>query len=573
MKLQNKMIFLFAGTISIMCSAALLLTAVQSADYGKNLSEKLNTQLIESKAAEASSWLVQRMDELRIISRSSEAMAMDMAQIRPFIDRLNDEFSENYGNEYGTFALGGLDGLGYVTKNQTIDVSEREYFIRLLESGAEYTLSIPVKSRTDSSLIILLCYAIRDEQGEMVGFVNGAISLERLTRLADEIDFYGGSSFIADLDGNLYTNYQDRESWGRLRGLISEIRQGGSAMPKMISLSEQRQEVFFTPIPATNGWYLCTVVDHSVLFADRYVLMMSIVAIWAGLLLLTGVLSVLIGRVITRPVNLLSGAMGNVEAGDFSIVPEGQGDDEIARLTRQFNYMVIKIRELITSVEREQQERYRTQFRVLQNQINPHFLYNTLDSLQWKAMEYDADELSELICALSGFFRATLSEGRDFIPLEQEFEHLRYYLKIQQYRYEDILSYEIDMPEPLSRIPVTRLILQPLVENAIYHGIKPKLSPGRIHISAGRDGDFLSIEIEDDGIGMDTQTLCLVTARMEGEEIGDSIGLANVHQRLRLIYGSGYGITIASEKGAGTCVTVRLPGGGNRYGSDTDIDM
>lgn len=560
MKLQTKLILLFAGAISFICSMALLLAAVQSRGYGKDLSDRLNTQLMESKAAEASSWLVQRIDELRIISRSSDAMSMDMNHLRPFLDRLNDEFSANYGNSYGTFALGGIDGLGYVTAEQTIDVSEREYFIQLLETGAEYTLSTPVYSKTDQTLIVLICYAVRDENQEMIGFVNGAISLDRLTRLANDIDFYEGVSFIADADGNLYTLTDDRLTEQEVALTLAGMQALDQNTAGNVSLKDQNKEVFFTPIPETNGWYLCTVVEHSVLFADQYTLMLSIVGVWIGLLVLTAGLSVFIGHSVSRPVNRLARAMKQVEQGDFAITLQSQGKDEIAELTGHFNDMVNQIRSLLESVEAEQRERYRTQFKVLQNQINPHFLYNTLDTLQWKAMDYEADELVELIAALSGFFRTTLSEGRDFITLEKELDHVRYYLQIQQYRYMDILSYEIDVPGYLNRLVVNRLILQPLVENAIYHGIKPGLKPGRIRISAEKQGHCLLIIIEDNGVGMDRATLERIMGQMNGTQVGDSIGLINVHQRIRLIYGEAYGIRIDSEKGSGCRVEVRLPG-------------
>lgn len=568
MKLQTKLILLFTGAISLICSIALLLAAIQSSGYGRNLSSRLNTQLIESKAAEASSWLVQRIDELRIISRSSDAMAMDMDHLRPFLDRLNDEFSSNYGNRYGTFALGGIDGLGYVTQEQTIDVSERKYFIDLLAGGAEYTLSTPVYSKTDESLIVLICYAIHDDNNEMIGFVNGAISLDRLTRLVNEIDFYESISFIADQEGNLYTLIDDRLNEDEVALILDGMQELGEGMAGSKTLAEQKKEVFYTPIPETNGWYLCTAADHNILFAERNTLMLSIIGIWLGLLGLTVCLSVFIGHSVSRPVSRLAEAMKQVEQGDLTVTLQPRGNDEITELTGHFNDMVLQIGDLLRSVEQEQQERYRTQFKVLQNQINPHFLYNTLDTLQWKAMDYEADELVELIAALSGFFRTTLSEGREFITLQKELSHVRYYLRIQQYRYIDLLSYEIDVPAAMDRYLVNRLILQPLVENAIYHGIKPGLKPGRIRISGVEYDDYLQLAVEDNGVGMSRETLDRVLRQMEGRQAGDSVGLINVHQRIRLIYGAEYGLSISSLAGEGCRIEVKLPKERKEEGND-----
>ncbi len=560
MKLQRKITILFAGCISFVCSAAMLLALVQSNDFNEHLSTKLNTQLIESKAAQASAWLTQRVDELRIISRSNEVLSMDMQQIHPFIDRLNDAFSENYGNEYGTFAVGELDGLGYVTEQQTIDVSTRDYFKALCRDGTEYEISTPLVSKTDRSNIVLICYAVRDAAGAQIGFVNGAISLNRLTDLTDHIDFYGGVSFIADPDGNLYTNVGGQLAGDDLAQVLAHMPASGiTKSANTLTLGGEEKEVFFSHIPQTNDWYLCTVVERARLLQEGHSLIFSILLIWVLLLVLSWPLSFWVARYISRPIRRLSSAMQQVQAGDFTVAVPAEGQDETAQLARQFNRMVANTKQLLQTVEQEQRDRYRAQFQVLQNQIKPHFLYNTLDTLQWKALDYGADELAELITALSGFFRVGLSAGQDFIPLKREFEHVGHYLTIQQYRYADILHYELSLPPTLGDAVVSRLLLQPLVENAIYHGIKPKLATGTIRIFARAAADALELVVEDDGVGMDGAALAQLIAEIDSPEATHSVGLRNIQQRLKLIYGSGYGLHITSQPGAGTTVTVRLP--------------
>lgn len=538
----------------------MLLALVQSSDFNEHLSTKLNTQLIESKAAQASAWLTQRVDELRIISRSNEVLSMDMRQIHPFIDRLNDAFSKNYGNEYGTFAVGGLDGLGYVTEQQTINVSNRDYFKALCRDGTEYEISTPLVSKTDRSNIVLICYAVRDAAGTQIGFVNGAISLNRLTDLTDHIDFYGGTSFIADPDGNLYTNVGGQLAGDDLAQVLAHMPASGTTKSaSTLTLGGEEKEVFFSHIPQTNDWYLCTVVERARLLQEGHSLIFSILLIWALLLILSWPLSFWVARYISRPIRRLSSAMQQVQAGDFTVAVPAAGQDETAQLARQFNRMVANTKQLLKAVEQEQSDRYRAQFQVLQNQIKPHFLYNTLDTLQWKALDYGADELAQLITALSGFFRVGLSAGQDFIPLKREFEHVGHYLTIQQYRYADILHYELSLPPTLGDALVSRLLLQPLVENAIYHGIKPKLAPGTIRIFARTAAATLELVVEDDGVGMDSVALAQLMAKLDRPEAAHSVGLHNIQQRLKLIYGSGYGLHITSQPGAGTTVTVRLP--------------
>lgn len=560
MKLQSKITILFAGCISLVCSMAMLLALVQSSGFNEQISTKLNTQLIESKAAQASAWLTQRVDELRIISRSNEVLSMDMRQIQPFIDRLNDAFSENYGNEYGTFAVGGLDGLGYVTEQQTIDVSNRDYFKALCRDGTEYEISTPLVSKTDRSNIVLICYAVRDAAGAQIGFVNGAISLNRLTDLTDHIDFYGGTSFIADPDGNLYTNVGGQLAGDDLAQVLAHMPASGTTKSaSTLTLGGEEKEVFFSHIPQTNDWYLCTVVARARLLQEGHSLIFSILLIWALLLILSWPLSFWVARYISRPIRRLSSAMQQVQAGDFTVAVPAAGQDETAQLASQFNRMVANTKQLLKAVEQEQSDRYRAQFQVLQNQIKPHFLYNTLDTLQWKALDYGADELAQLITALSGFFRVGLSAGQDFIPLKREFEHVGHYLTIQQYRYADILHYELSLPPTLGDALVSRLLLQPLVENAIYHGIKPKLAPGTIRIFTRAAADALELVVEDDGVGMDGAALAQLIAEIDSPEATQSVGLRNIQQRLKHIYGSGYGLHIISQPGAGTTVTVRLP--------------
>ena len=223
---------------------------------------------------------------------------------------------------------------------------------------------------------------------------------------------------------------------------------------------------------------------------------------------------------------------------------------------------------IVIAQNRQEQENLRkSELRTLQAQINPHFLYNTLDAIVWQAEAGHSSEVIHITRALSDFFRISLSSGADWIPLAQELKHLSGYLSIQKARYRDILNYRIDVPDELGESYVLKLLLQPLVENAIYHGIKDKRGGGLITVTGREDGGFLCFRVEDTGRGMTPDQLRDVRARMRGElppayapyaNAGTGFGLNNVDRRIRLYYDQEEGLSIESGP-EGTCVSFRVP--------------
>ena len=203
------------------------------------------------------------------------------------------------------------------------------------------------------------------------------------------------------------------------------------------------------------------------------------------------------------------------------------------------------------------------ELKLLQAQINPHFLYNTLDNIIWLAEDGRKEEVEDIASSLSLFFRTTLSGGRDFIKIKEELNHIEAYLHIQRQRYRDILTYDIDVPEELSEYLIIKMTLQPVVENALYHGIKNKRGGGRILISGREEGDYVFLNVKDEGIGMDERTLSHLKNIISGETKPSAdntgFGMSNVAERMRLNYGNHCGINIRSEYGKGTEVEIFIP--------------
>jgi len=283
-----------------------------------------------------------------------------------------------------------------------------------------------------------------------------------------------------------------------------------------------------------------------------------------GAILFSVVVAWSLSNSIYTPIKKLHDVTKTITQNDLQALVTSDNVDDITELGMSFNIMIGKIRELLDSKIKEQEILKKAELRALQSQINPHFLYNTLDTIIWMAEAKKTDQIVEVVSALSNFFRISLSKGQDWITIREEVERVRCYLIIQKIRYRDIMDFKIEVAESVSDDTVLKLILQPLVENAIYHGIKNKREGGTITVRARpHNPDEVLFEVEDDGIGFTPDKLAAMHAELSdnsGEIRQESgFGLGNVNHRLKLYYGMQYGLTIKSKYQAGTCVSFVIP--------------
>ena len=284
-----------------------------------------------------------------------------------------------------------------------------------------------------------------------------------------------------------------------------------------------------------------------------------VIAVAAAFYLLAFRAMLRFGRSITAPLGLLTRRVQAIGDGDLTVhTPIETNEYETRLLSEGFENMVERLNLLIEQNRREQARLRGTELALLQAQINPHFLYNTLDTIVWLVEMGKNEQAVEMVTSLSSFFRSMLSNGRDIISLREEEQHIRSYLEIQQVRYKDILTYEMSIDPALDACQVPKLTLQPLVENALYHGIKLKRLPGRIIVRGYRKGDRILLEVSDDGVGMDEERLMAVRGALRKEQPA-GFGLSTVHERLQLLYGEEYGLEIRSSPGKGTLVIAVLP--------------
>lgn len=274
------------------------------------------------------------------------------------------------------------------------------------------------------------------------------------------------------------------------------------------------------------------------------------------------ILAVFFTRSIVKPITKLRKLMKRAEEGDLDSYFNSRYKDEIGELGNSFNNMLKEIKNLINLVQIEEKKKRKAEINTLQAQIKPHFLYNTLDTIQWMAQEHDAEDIVEMVGSLTNLLRIGLNNGDEIIKLRKEIEYVESYLIIQKTRYEDKLNYEINIDDNILEYDVIKLILQPLVENAIYHGIKEKRGKGKITITGGMENNKIHIKISDNGIGIKEDKLKEINRVLkEGHSSNNKIGygIFNVNERIKLNYGEEFILSYSSIYGQGTSVDIWHP--------------
>lgn len=279
------------------------------------------------------------------------------------------------------------------------------------------------------------------------------------------------------------------------------------------------------------------------------------------LIIVVAVSAVMIVSGIIQPISQLNQATEKIAQGDFNARAQADSDDEVAELAVSFNKMAGSMQSLIDKVKEDERKMRKADLRLLQEQIQPHFLYNTLDTIVWLIESNEPDEAVTMVVTLSDFFREILSKGKEFISIKEEEKHISSYLQIQEMRYRDILEYDIQLDQVIYKYQILKLTLQPVVENALYHGIKYKRAKGCIHIHGEKEGDIIRLTVRDDGVGMDEEELEQLRQQIEKpcQETEKGFGLANVNERIHMYFGPEYGMKIQSQKGKGTTVEIVIP--------------
>lgn len=308
------------------------------------------------------------------------------------------------------------------------------------------------------------------------------------------------------------------------------------------------------------GWKIISVSSIDDILYDEYPITLLIWCLFTGLIIIALFINRYIVHKITSPIQKLSETVEQFDDKDFDNEIKIDGTYEVRYLSESFNKMRKRIKQLMIKAIQKEQEYWDMKMKLMQSQINPHFLYNTLDSIIWMIESKRYDGASKMVSSLALFFRTSLNKGEDFITIGKELTHVESYMEIQGIRFEDKFSFEIESEESIKKYMCPKLIIQPLAENAVYHGMEGMYGDGEIIISAYEKNEKIYIDVIDNGEGMtEEQIEHIMNNKIVSSRRGSGIGVRNVDERLKLCFGNEYGITITSEIDEGTKVSICIP--------------
>ena len=455
-----------------------------------------------------------------------------------------------------------------------VDIESLDWYQAAMESKSGIAVSSShVQNAIQSSykwVITLSRALVNNQTGEREGLFFVDLNYSAISDLCNNNSIEEkGYIFVLDAEGNIVYHPKQQLMYGGLKteniDAIMECREesliideGGDS--KLYTMSKSKK----------TGWTVVGAAYTSELLKNNEQAQMWYLLVASILLLAVIGISSIISREITKPIRSLRDSMRKVQNGQFDTHVEVITENEIGSLGRSFNLMTSEIQALMEQNVYEQKQKRKSELKALQAQINPHFLYNTLDSIIWMSEAGENDEVVEMTSALARLLRQSISNDQEEVELEKEIEYVKNYLTIQKMRYKDKLEFFIYVDPRVAHVPIIKLVLQPLVENAIYHGIKYKETKGNLKIYARPVGGRVEIVVADDGIGMDEDVMEHIFDEHRKEQKRNGVGVPNVQKRLKLQYGSEYGIRYESVKGAGTKAVITIPVDGGRTDEKMD---
>lgn len=435
--------------------------------------------------------------------------------------------------------------------------SDGEWFDEAISDPTVHVFSVPYSDTGREDYKVNISKQIKLQNGSQTGVLKIEISFQNFIELVEKSNLgEGGHITIIDPDYNIvYTSLAEsggENEIGVIRGIVLGT--------KNAFINGHDMTVTVETLSNTK-WRICVFINADRLTQIERTFLTTTVLVSFGVLVLGIVMYLWVSRLITDPMKQLEMAMRKVEKSDYFRMEEVEltASREVEELSLRFNKMMQKISELMERVITEQDAQRRSELKALQNQINPHFLYNTLDSIIWLIENNKNEEASEMVVALARLFRIGISKDKEIISVKEELEHVRNYLLIQSVRYHDSFDYEFIVQDDALTLCTMKLILQPIVENCIYHGLKNKIDRGKITIGAKRENGFLVLWVSDNGYGMRPQAIDALYHSFEDGVVSDGVGLKNIYQRVMIYYEGRANMVIESELDEGTTITIKEP--------------
>jgi len=450
--------------------------------------------------------------------------------------------------------------------NPNTNLSKLDWYQKTLEAGGRTFLSTShVQTIVDGSYdwVITLSNTLKNPSTQnREGFLFIDLNYSAIKGLCEKINLgRKGYVFILDENGNIVYHPKQELIFNNLETeCIDKVMTLDENSNSFITKNNGEKILYTVSTSDKTGWTIVGTAYLSELNSKSSETQLIYLILAVSLFAVAFITSRLISRTITQPIHALQDSMSRVVQGQFETnIVSDSGLNEIVSLTNSFNVMTHEIQALIAENIEEQRQKRKSELNALQSQINPHFLYNTLDSIIWMAETGENKDVVLMTSSLAKLFRQSISNDNELILIKQELEYTRSYLTIQQMRYKDTLDFKIEVDEEIMDFKIVKLILQPLVENAIYHGIKFKEHKGTVWINGFMEDNCVIITISDDGIGMNEEQLKHIFDKKAKGSKNNGVAINNVQNRLRLYYGDGFGLTYESEKGIGTTVYVRIP--------------
>lgn len=555
---QNKIILIFITTILLLLGIS---TVVMYSYSSRNIKEKTQDYL----------------QNLSSVTMSKVAMSIQSVEDISFYIAGNDRIQTILGYDFSQ--------------------KDRQYGYRLYEEGKELLSRYVLLSSEISGIYIRnadgwsFSYAKKyqtqpsDELFDMDDTwkcLNGRIYLKRkLYRFSDQaylgsmiteletpvfynfvkdiLNMGGSKACIIDKDENIIAGWDPSMTGESIQEALNSTKISFSSGFYQEDLKGgEGTSIIYVGNEIYNGWKLVLTLPES--YYLRSIRKLQYFTITLSCII--GIISIcfitIVGKSLMKPLKDLTSAMEDVGKGNFDVEIEEEYEDEIGVLSRTFNQMVKDMRRLIDNVYEQQRMRQEAEMKSLQMQINPHFLYNTLDTINWMGRMKGVDEVGEMTSALGNLMRYSLAK-KDFVTIGEELQNLQDYIGIQNVRYGDRMTIRFEIQDGVQSCYIPKLLIQPILENAIVHGVEDKIEPGMIIIRIYQEEKDLYVVVEDDGVGMTEEAIEILTGAEPAAKYGHtSIGVNNVNRRIQSVFGRDYGLMIRSQLGAGTTITLHM---------------
>lgn len=490
-------------------------------------------------------------------------------------DPINSELQLLYGTYVSyieNIALYDLDGNLLATAPPALskpgaNVTQAQWFQKALDRTENLHFSTPaiqnlfVNAEHRYIRVISLSSAVEITSGKstMGGVLLLDLKYNSLTELFDHVSLAnGGYLYLMDANGELIYHPEQQliaSGLAKENNLVAATYDDGGHMEKF---NGETRSIIVRTVGYT-GWRIVGVIPRQGIMLNQPDNVLIIIFIFLMLFDIIILINSFISTKLTAPIKHLEESVQTLEYGDSSKAIYQGGSYEIRHLGASIQGMVDQLQQLTNDIVREHEQKQKSELDALQSQINPHFLYNALDIIVWMIEKEQPREAVNIVTALARLFRISLSRGKNIIPVRDELEHVQNYLTIQAMRYKNKFSYVIEMDEEVKNLSIIKLVVQPLVENAIYHGMDFMDGDGLITIRAKIVGDELHLSVADNGLGMKPEVVERLLVENTPVSKGSGVGLKNVNERIKLYFGDRYGVLIESEPDAGTCITLVLP--------------